>query len=136
MPGDAMTSGEPPLFSWELGQRPAYPSRSGSDARTETVLAGLFGDNAKLLHAMQQRCAGQSEANGGAAMAAHNPIHLPEHFENMSALGVLQRAVAAGLGASATSLRSPKGAHNTGPGERITERSMKFCSSRMLPGQL
>jgi hypothetical protein len=39
-------------------------------------------------------------------------------------------------GANATrAVNSVRGTCKTGPGERITARSMTFCSSRMLPGQ-
>ena len=77
----------------EGGQLQTYLSRLGSGARPKTVLAGLFGNNTEFLHAMQQRGARHSEPNRGAAVSAYNPIHLPEHFQNMSALGILECAV-------------------------------------------
>ena len=53
--------------------------------------AGLFGNDTKFVHAVQKGGARQSEPDRGAATTAHNPIHLPEHFDDMSALRVGER---------------------------------------------
>ena len=85
---------------------------------------------------MQERGARQSQAHSGAAASAHYPIHLPEHFQNVARSASASVRLAAGVCATSRPLRSPSGAHSTGPEDRITARSMKFCSSRMFPGQL
>jgi len=58
------------------------------------VLSALFGNDTKFVHAMQKRGARQSQPDSGAAPASHHPVHLPQHFQNVTALRVGQRQAA------------------------------------------
>ena len=82
------------------------------------VLRVLFGNDTKFMHAMQQRGARQSEPDGGAATAAHNPIHLPQHFQNMSALRVGKRQAGGGFLRLRRALRSLQGRAQHWPGRQ------------------
>src|SRR3954453_18333293 len=64
---------------------------------------------------------------------ADDSVTLPKHAEEMLAFYFLERVGAAGSGASCRN--SSMGARSVGPVDRITDRSMKFSSSRTLPGQ-
>ena len=89
----------------------------------------VFTRDGEFPHEGVQCGPGHSEA--GRSLADHS-AGFAEHAKDMLPLDVLQRATPAGC--AALDCISDKGARRLGPLERITALSMKFSSSRMLPG--
>jgi hypothetical protein len=107
-----------------IGQLPKR-ARPGGPARL----------NPKLSHFVNQRGARQSKPIGSSVLPSDQPVGLIQCFENMLPIGVGQRACTAlRLPVSACLIKS-RGKRSTDPDEKSTARSMKFCSSRILPGQ-
>jgi hypothetical protein len=86
-----------------------------------------------LKHGMKSRTL-QAEAFGCAASATDHPLAFAQGAKNVIAFRgfeVRVRRTSEFLGA----WNSPSGERSVGPEERMTERSMKFSSSRIFPGQ-
>ena len=68
-------------------------------------------------------------------LSTDQPIGLLQYLQNVLALGVGKRAGGRRRRLFRHLLQSVSGRRNTDSGENTTARSMKFCSSRILPGQ-
>lgn len=156
-------SGSQPCIT--LAIHPAYKTRvprahlktEARNAKYETRNVKRETRNAKLsdgaaeaefAHAGLQGGALEAEEGGGAAGSGDAPVGKAEGAEDVLALGFFEggdggigRSAGGGEGkaspkaAAGAGFNSARGTRSSLPGERSTARSMRFSSSRMLPGQ-
>src|SRR5262249_9660154 len=91
--------------------------------------------NAELFHSGLESGAVETETCGCSIRAREFPLGLFQHGQNMSAFGFFKRLGRRGDCGRGVMLEILQGNVRTLPGERITARSRRFCSLRMLPGQ-
>src|ERR1017187_4271915 len=94
-----------------------------------------FGVDAQLAHLGLQRGALHAEFGGGAGVPADLAPSVVQRALDGFPLGSFQGDDARPRPPAVPPLSSPTGTCRALPVVRITARSMKFCSSRMLPGQ-
>ena len=109
---------------------------AGTSAVAEMASRARAGD-AELFHLRLESGPFHPQPGRRALRAAQHPPGLAEDAQDVVPFGVGQGpGAAAGSGLCAgAGCKSPRGTWSDGPGERMTARSMTFCSSRMLPGQ-
>jgi len=91
--------------------------------------------NSKLSHLVNQGSSRHSQPNGRPVLSSDQPVGLVQCFQDMLPIGVGQRACSALRVLLHRVLQVQRQAQHR-PGENSTARSMKFWSSRILPGQL
>ncbi len=97
----------------------------------------LWADDPEFAHAVIERGAVHAETRGGAGWATDYPLRIAENFKNVIALDGFECRCRRWRGSQPWLPVSthPAALRAIEPRERITARSTRFCSSRMLPGQ-
>jgi hypothetical protein len=92
--------------------------------------------DAQLSHSVNQRCPLHSQSLRSAITSAHDPIVRFQRSDYMISLNFRKtRHGNVGGGACGERFQLGGGGAQYECGERMTARSIKFCNSRMFPGQ-
>jgi len=91
-------------------------------------------EDSQLLHARVKCGPLQSQTESSAPGATDHPVHVLQSLADVLSLSLFQRYGLQRVNFGSLS-QSSSGGRSVLPPVRITLRSMKFCSSRMFPGQ-
>jgi hypothetical protein len=105
----------------------------GAAPPSPLLLLRRLAREAELTHLRDECRPLEPESGGGTVRATDNPVCLPEGLEDVRPIRI---AIVRGASKSiCVPTSSATGACTSAPFVRVTERSMKFSSSRMSPGQ-